>query len=198
MKGLTEKQFEIAEFIRGYVNHYGFSPSYREIQNHFGFASLSSVSDHVRALKRKGVLSFQKYSARSVTLEGNSRECPVSLIGLLKDGLELELFAQCQSLPFPRQMIPHPQNSYALKVITSSLHEELIDNGDLLIIETRSEAENGETAFLTVGGMNLVKKIFFEGDDIMLKSRFDGVDPILVRSSLIEVRGIVVAVIRSY
>jgi len=197
MKGLTEKQLRVTHFIREYICAHGYSPSYREIQKYFQFASLSSVFDHLQALKKKEALTFDKQSRRSISLNESKDEIEVSLIGLLKEGVGLELFHDSKGVVLPRQMIPHPDYSYALKVVGTFLQEEMIDDGDLIVVETRDEAEDGETVLLSIGGMVLIKKIFHEDDHLLLASRMSRVDPIVMKRSSVEVQGVVMTVIRS-
>ena len=40
---LTEKQREVYEFIKRYIDIHDISPSYEEIRDHFGFRSVSTV-----------------------------------------------------------------------------------------------------------------------------------------------------------
>jgi len=197
LKGLTEKQLKVTQFIREYIRSQGYSPSYREIQAHFQFASLSSVFDHLQALKKKEVLSFDKHGGRSIALTESQNDTEISLIGLLKEGVGLELFHDSKGVVLPLQMIPHPESSYALKTFGTFLQEEMIDDGDLVVVEARDEAEDGETVLLSMGGMVMIKKIFHEEDNLLLASRLAGVDPIVMKRSSIEIQGIVVTVIRS-
>ena len=63
MKGLTKRQNEIVHYISEYINIHRFSPSYREIMEHFGFTSLGTVYKHVQVLKRKGMIQAEKNAA---------------------------------------------------------------------------------------------------------------------------------------
>ena len=66
MKGLTSKQREILHFIQRFIEQHQYSPSYREIMQHFDFTSPGSVYKHIHTLKRKGVLAAEKKSHRSL------------------------------------------------------------------------------------------------------------------------------------
>ena len=102
MKGLTSKQTEILQFIQNFIDRNHYSPSYREIMHHFSFNSPGTVYKHLHTLKRKGVLTAEKQSHRSimpvqqpkVTNEGADMQLP--LIGNLSIGYPLELFARPQ------------------------------------------------------------------------------------------------------
>ena len=75
MKGLTRRQQEIISFVSHFIQTNRYSPSYREIQNHFGFSSLGTVFRHLAVLKRKGALSNEKNCGRSLSIQANLT-CP--------------------------------------------------------------------------------------------------------------------------
>ena len=55
MDSLTQKQMDILAFISSFCKSSGYSPSIREIGNHFGIAP-PSVLSHLRALEKKGFI----------------------------------------------------------------------------------------------------------------------------------------------
>src|SRR5207244_11592059 len=63
---LTERQRTVLDFIQREQREKGFTPSTREIQNHFGFASQSSVMQYIAALERKGFLNRHARKARAL------------------------------------------------------------------------------------------------------------------------------------
>ena len=67
MKGLTERQMEIARFIEQYFDDNGYAPSLRDIGNHFGF-SPKAAYDHLRALERKGIVKTADNLPRGMAL----------------------------------------------------------------------------------------------------------------------------------
>jgi SOS-response transcriptional repressor LexA len=83
MRGLTERQQEILDFIRAYVAEHGYPPIVREFAEPFGFSFQGAVR-HINALERKGYLSRtrnkQGVQARTLSLARSER--PVSSEGL--------------------------------------------------------------------------------------------------------------------
>ena len=63
---LTERQRGILEFIQFEQREKGMTPSTREIQHHFGFASQTSVMQYIDALERKGFLDRHARKARAL------------------------------------------------------------------------------------------------------------------------------------
>src|SRR5690349_17276892 len=112
MKGVTKRQREILNYIETFiqVNHY--SPSYREIMQHFGFASLGSVYKHLIALKRKDLIHNEPSCSRSLALaEGCNRlsvELELPFIGYVRAGYPIEMLPQVQTLAVPQSLIHNP------------------------------------------------------------------------------------------
>src|ERR1700739_1977726 len=63
---LTDRQRNILDFIQHEQRNKGITPSTREIQNHFGFASQTSVMQYIAALERKGFINRQARKARAL------------------------------------------------------------------------------------------------------------------------------------
>src|SRR5881394_3957723 len=63
---LTERQRSVLDFIQREQREKGITPSTREIQNHFGFASQTSVMQYIAALERKGFLDRHPRKARAL------------------------------------------------------------------------------------------------------------------------------------
>ena len=61
---LTDRQKGILEFIQSEQREKGITPSTREIQHHFGYASQTSVMQYLGALERKGFLNRHARKAR--------------------------------------------------------------------------------------------------------------------------------------
>ena len=207
MTGLTKKQQEILSFIQDFIHQYQYSPSYREIMRHFGFSSLGSVSKHLHALKRKGVLTGEKQVSRSIFptqstfSTRNTVEIELPFIGHLSAGLPLETFPQAQTLAVPEFLVNLPERTYVLRARGNTLNEELIADSDLLLVEARNEAFAGE---MVVGLWSktqhaaLVKRYFPEGNYIRLESQTKHLEPIVVKHEELRIQGVIVGLIRSF
>lgn len=202
MKGLTSRQEQIFSFIKEYIQANGFSPSYRDIQNNFNFSSLSGVHSHVRALEKKGAITKEKQMRRSIaptTAAHVSEDCELPFIGCIAAGEKVELFSESQSIFVPSHFVTAPEKCYVLKAKGSSLEEEMILEGDLLLVEARSDFVNGDTVVaILFGEETLVKQIKQDGEHISLSSRQKRIDPIVLSCEAVQVQGIVVGLIRLY
>lgn len=207
MIGLTKKQQEILSFIQDFIHRYQYSPSYREIMQHFGFASLGTVSKHVDALKRKGVITGERQSSRSIhpvqmeNCQKNSFEIELPFLGHLSAGLPIETFSQTQNLAVPEFLVSSSDRTYVLRARGNTLAEEMISDGDLILIEARSEAFAGElvVAFLSHDrGSTLVKRYFPEGNYIKLEGGASRLESLTVRPEDLQIQGVVVGLIRLF
>lgn len=204
MKGLTKRQLEILDFIQDYIQKHRFSPSYREIMHHFGFTSLGSVYKHVHALNRKGMLTSEKQCSRSISLPEQVHlekrsEIELPYIGHIAAGFPIETFPQMQTLAVPEFMVHSPEKTYVLRAKGDSLNDEFISDGDLLIVEARTEAHNGEVVVALINQHDtMIKKYYPEGGFVRLAGSNPHHQPMTIRHEDIQVQGVVVAVLRFY
>jgi repressor LexA len=85
---LTQKQREIYEFIRTYIEDHDIAPSYEEIKERFGFHSLSTVFEHLRTLERKGAITKGRSNEKRAiqVCDFDSRSVSVPLVGTVAAG----------------------------------------------------------------------------------------------------------------
>lgn len=204
MKGLTSKQRDILQFIQNFINENRYSPSYREIMEHFSFASPGSVYKYIQTLKRKGLLSSEKQCSRSLMpyettspSKVDKAEIELPFIGHLTGGYPIELFMQSQHLTIPTFMVPSPDKTYLLRVRGNQLYEEFIHDGDLLLVEARQEAQAGETIVALINQHEAIIKCYYpEGQYIRLEGHHH--QPMILRQTSVAIQGVLVGLIRTY
>jgi repressor LexA len=205
MKGLTKRQREIVDYIQQFIANNRYSPSYREISQHFGFSSLGSVYKHINALKRKGAILAETQTSRSIAPAEQepqsklSEEVEIPFIGHISAGVPIQILSQTQQLSIPRTLVHSVEKTYALRVQGDSLSEEMIADGDLLLVEARQEAHPGETVVALINEHDtIVKKYYPEGNNIRLLSAYAHHHPILLRSEDIRIQGVLVGLLRLF
>lgn len=62
----SKRQKELLNFVDGFIQVYGYGPSYREIMTALGYKSVSTVAVHIDGLLTKGYLRKRDRSARSL------------------------------------------------------------------------------------------------------------------------------------
>lgn len=205
MKGLSLRQRDILLFIQQFIDTHRYSPSYREIMHHFGFTSPGSVYKHIQTLQRKGLLTFEKQCSRSLmpaastAISNIKQEVELPLIGHIMAGYPIEMFIQSQTIAVPTSLVHNPDNTYILRVQGESFHEELIQDGDLLLVEARSNVQAGETI---VGLINqhdtIIKRYFPEGHYIRLESTHSHQQPLTLRHEHLSIQGILTGLMRVF
>jgi repressor LexA len=206
--GLTKKQHSILSFIESFAAEKGYSPTYRDIMTHFSLSSPGSVYKYVQILKRKNLLSAEKGCGRSIQSTTKPKalfkEPSVSIveipfIGHIEAGCPIEIFPQNHSIAVPKFLVPQPNTTYVLRVRGISFHEEHLDEGDLLLVEGRSEAEDGETVLALINRHEtVILQYHREGTNIRLTGKNPHHHPVILRHENVQIQGVLVGLIRAY
>lgn len=206
MKGLTKRQRDVADFIKEFIQTHHYSPSFREIMAHFDFSCVGSVSKHINALKRKGILHNEKNCSRSLAFQEPiqpssppKHELELPLIGTIRAGMPIELFTHSQSVAVPEVLVHNRESTYVLRAKGDSLEEDMIINGDLLIVEARQEALAGETVIALINNHDImVKQYYPEGSYIRLVGYNPHHHPIILHEENVAVQAVLVGLMRAF
>ncbi len=195
---LTKKQKEVLDFITEYVREHDYSPTQKEIQEHFGFKSLGSVQDYIKYLTNGGYLINDSHSVRGLmpsVVQQNTEEIP--LLGSIAAGIPIEAIENSDRISVPTHMLGKGQY-YALKVKGESMIEDGILNGDVAIIKHQSQAENGQIVVAVVENETTLKHYFKKSKQIELHPANKTMKPIIIKDRECEIRGVMVGLIRTY
>jgi repressor LexA len=207
MEDLSQRQQQMLEFIAGHIAANDRPPTNREIGQAMGVASTGHVDYHLSVLAKKGYLEREANTSRglrlTVTGDPNPRKRVhhVPVQGLIAAGAPIEAISD------PNDAIELSddlagQDAYALRVRGKSMIEDLIDDGDLVVITPTDTANNGDlvVALLTSGasehGEATLKRYYKERDRIRLQPSNQAMKPIYVRPEDVQVQGRVIALIR--
>lgn len=195
---LTKKQKEVLDYITEYVREHSFSPTQKEIQEHFGFKSLGSVQDYIKYLSNGGYLVNDSHSVRGLmpaTVQQNSEEIP--LLGSVAAGIPIEAIENSDMISVPTHMLGRGTH-YALRVKGESMIEEGILSGDIALIKHQTQAENGQIVVAVVDNETTLKRYFKKAKQIELHPANKTMKPIIIKDRECEVRGLLVGLIRTY
>jgi repressor LexA len=198
---LTRRQRQIYDFISEFVAEKGYSPSLEEIGEAFGLSSVATVHKHVQHLVEKGFLKKAWNRSRSVEpVDGaGTGLSSLPLVGVVAAGAPIEAIEDHETFEVPRAMVPRRGKSFVLRVQGESMIGEQIRDGDYVVVESRSEARNGETVVALVHGQDAtLKKFYRKGARVRLEPANDSMKPIEVAARDVEIRGIVCALLRQY
>lgn len=200
---LTKRQKEIYDFVTDYIASHGYAPSIEEIRQHFRLASVATVHKHLKFLEKKRAIRRQPHQSRSIELlptsEFNlSRVADVPLLGTIAAGQPIEAIEVPETLSIPEEMLGRG-NTYVLKVRGDSMIEEQIRDGDFVIIEERSHAEDGETVVALLHGEEAtLKKFYRDAGKVRLQPANPELQPIVVEAEDVRIQGIVIGLLRKY
>lgn len=195
---LTKKQKEVLDYITEYVRENDFSPTQKEIQEHFGFKSLGSVQDYIKYLTNGGYLVNDSHSVRGLMpskVQQNTEEIP--LLGSIAAGTPIEAIENADRISVPIHMLGKGQY-YALKVKGESMIEDGILSGDVAIIKHQTQAENGQIVVAVVDNETTLKHYFKKSKQVELHPANKTMSPIIIKDKECEIRGIMVGLIRTY
>ena len=197
---LTERQQEILDFIRDARRSRGVTPTTREIQDHLGLGSQTTVVDHLRALESKGVLRREPNKARGLVPTGEYRDRPmveIPIYGTIPAGLPADQRQEadgCIMVDVDTLRLPKGARLFALKVRGDSMIGAGILSGDVVVLEFR-EARNNEIVAALIDGETTLKRYVTQRGKPFLKAenlRF----PNLIPAQELVIQGVQVALLR--
>jgi repressor LexA len=119
----------------------------------------------------------------------------IPLLGYVTAGQPVDIPEERETVRVPRHMVR--KNSYALRVRGHSMIDDHIQDGDIIIVEQRETAENGESVVAMINGEQVtLKRFFVEADGIRLQPANPAMEPIYLRHEELQILGIVAGVIR--
>ncbi len=195
----TQRQKEILDFITRFLERHGHEPSYTQIARHLGVKSRATVAKHIAALERRGLLVRERDGgsfAIKVTVSDDSSEalCEVRLLGRIAAGDPLDVVDYEERIPVPRFLLGRvrPERVYALKVKGDSMIDEHICDGDIALIENRTDARDGEivVALLINENQATLKRLFRRGPIVELHPANSQLEPLKLPASQVRVQGI--------
>jgi repressor LexA len=208
MRGLTQRQKEVLEFIGEFQRNRGFPPAVRDIAKHFHLVSAAGVHKHIKALVRKGFLAKEDFLSRSLRVlgaqpgfgSGSPSAVELPLLGYVAAGHPIESVAQTQEfVSVPRDLVTQSASSYVLKVRGDSMIEDFICDGDYVVLESRQSARDGETVVALLHGQEAtLKRIYREDGNVRLQPANASLQPILVPGPDVQIQGVVVAILRRF
>jgi repressor LexA len=197
---ITKRQKELLDYVRGYIAKNGYAPTLEEIGRHFSLASLATVHKHLTNLERKGRIRRHANQSRALEVVPDptvGRAVQVPLLGRVAAGTPIEAVETPETITLPEELLGRGE-TFALRVRGDSMIGDGILDGDLVVVESRPTADNGSTVVALVRGDATVKKIYRERGRVRLVAANERVAPIVARADEVQIRGVVIAVLRRY
>lgn len=200
---LYRRQKQILDFIKQYIEKYTYSPTLGEIAEAIGVSSLATVHEHLQALSQKGVIKKFEGAVRGIEvldqkISQNLKGIELPILGLIAAGQPIMTYTDPDAtIKVAPSMISGKKRSYVLQVKGDSMIEDGILDGDHVIIEEQTTANDGEIVVaLLDNGLATLKRFFREKDRIRLEPANSSMSPIYADD--VKIQGKCVGVIRRF
>ena len=197
---ISKKQQEILDYMKNEILNRGFPPSVREICEAVNLKSTSSVHSHLEALEKNGYIRRDATKPRAIEIIDDNfnlvrREVVnVPLLGTVAAGVPLLAVENVENyFPIPAELLPNSE-TFMLKVRGNSMIDVGIYDGDRVIVEQTSVAENGEIVVALIDDSATVKRFFKENGHYRLQPENATMDPIIVDK--VQILGKVIGLLR--
>lgn len=196
---LTHRQKNVLDFIQSEQRGKGITPSTREIQKHFRFASQTSVMQYIAALERKGFLSRHARKARAlITPVQKVRITDVPIYGQIPAGMSTlseQTIEGHVSLDARSANVSKNGRIFALRVRGDSMIGAHIIDGDIVILENRKDVQNGDIVAALIDGETTLKRYVVEHGRPYLKAENPRY-PDLTPARELRIQGVMVSLVR--
>ena len=197
MEKLTAKQQQIYDYIIAFTQEFGYPPSVREIGEHLGLKSPSTVHFHLKGLRSAGLIQQAEGKTRAITVTSDSfpRRGKIPIVGNVAAGAPI-LAQECIEDYLTFDAGVDSAECFALRVRGESMLNAGIFPGDLVIVHRQQDARNGEIVVALFEDEATVKTLRRKDGKVWLMPENPAYQPI--DGTRAEIIGRVTAVIRRY
>lgn len=188
MEKLTKRQEDALKFIKTYIVSHGYPPTVREIATNIGVSSPATVQAHLDSLANKGYIKKGSNKNRTIELMVDNEFIPknedvveVPLLGKITAGNPIEAIQNPNEyFSLPAYLVPKDKEVFTLNVSGDSMINAGILDGDIVIVEKRNTARNGEIVVAMTEDNEVTLKTFYKEDGhIRLQPENDTMDPFI-------------------
>jgi repressor LexA len=205
---LTKRQKEVLDYLVGFLNKRGYSPSFEEIARGLKLTSLATVHKHLSTLEKKGFIRRGYNQSRSIevtqlpkpvreqVIERHAASLP--LMGRIAAGRPLEAIEDRESISLGD--FTRGQSTFVLQVKGDSMQEDHILDSDYVVVEQTQVANQGDIIVALIANEETTLKRFYResAGKIRLQPANSQMSPIIVPASDVKIQGRVIGVLRKY
>lgn len=191
MEKLTSRQNDVLNFVKSYIVSHGYPPTVREIGKALDISSPATIHAHLKNLEKKGFIRKDNSKNRAIELlvdnefdKGNDETVKVPLLGKITAGSPIEAIEMPDEFfSLPAYLLPRGKEVFTLKVSGCSMINAGIFDGDIVIVERRNSARNGEIVVaMTLDNEVTLKTFYKESDHFRLQPENDTMEPIILNN----------------
>lgn len=189
MKDLTSRQNDILTVIKKFMAEKGYPPTVREIGAIVGLSSPATIHFHLKKLEENGYIKKDDSKNRTLELlvkneyaDVEDKVVDVPLLGKVTAGNPIEAIEMPNEFfSLPTNLIPNKKEIFTLKVSGESMINAGIYDGDIIIVERKNTANNGEKVVAMTDENEVTVKTFYkENGYIRLQPENDFMVPIIL------------------
>jgi repressor LexA len=197
MQPRTRRQKEVLDYIMRHIENHGYEPSYQKIARHLGVRSKAGVGKHIAALENQGLLARRRENG-SFFIEMSPREstskttCRVEWLDAPSDSNYREKW-ETEPLFVPRFLLGflEPEKIFAFRAPNEAMRGRGIFEGDVVLIEKRKFARDGECIAAIVEKKRTVLKNYYRsGAFLELRPANDRYETIRLSADKIDIQGV--------
>jgi len=194
MENLTSRQRDVLDYVKSYIVSHGYPPTVREIGSALGINSPATIHAHLKNLEKKGIIRKDNSKNRAIELlveneyvPENEKVVDVPLLGKITAGSPIEAIeTPDEFFSLPSYLLPKGKEVFTLKVSGTSMINAGILDGDVVIVERRNTARNGEIIVAMTDENEVTLKTYYkEKEHFRLQPENDTMDPIILNNVII-------------
>lgn len=202
MEKLSEKQTQILDFLRDFIDEKDYPPSIRDIQDGCGISSTSVVDYNLRKLEEKNYIKRGREISRGIEVLGARGRRPrileIPVLGQIAAGQPIPVPTSDrfgndsdETVSVTEDMVGGRTNVFALRVKGTSMIDDLIDDGDIVFLEPARSAQNGDkvAVWLKDRGEVTLKRFYLEDGRVRLQPANSTMQPIYTAPENVEIQG---------
>jgi repressor LexA len=203
---LTEKQIRVLRYFRDYRREKGIAPTLDEAAQALGVSKIT-IHEHLNQLTKKGAIHRDRAKARAVAILHDpdaTEERPVPrrmptipLVGMIAAGRPIEALEDREEMSLT-DLVPTGDRMYLLRVRGKSMIEDHIDDGDLVVVEKRETANDGDIVVAILEDEEATLKRFYRESNGMIRLQPANAEMAPIFTSRVQLRGVVRGVIRRF
>jgi repressor LexA len=203
---VTAKQLRILDVIREFTAEHGYPPSVREIGEAVGLSSSSTVQSHLKTLERCGMLWRDPTKPRALVPREAARAlvttddvttpeiATIPVLGRVAAGVPITAAENLEETFVLPAAFVRRSGTFMLRVKGDSMIDAAILDGDLIVVDPKPDATNGEIVVAMIDGEATVKRFYREAGRIRLQPENSTMAPIYADD--VTIVGRVEAVVR--
>ena len=189
MEDLTKRQAEVLDYVKSFIVSHGYPPTVREIGAGLDINSPATIHAHLKNLEKKGIIRKDNSKNRAIELlvdneyaKNDERVVEVPLLGKITAGSPIEAIeTPDEYFTLPSYLLPKGKEVFTLNVSGESMINAGIFDGDVVIVERRNTAHNGDIVVAMTDENEVTLKTFYkENGHFRLQPQNDTMAPIIL------------------